>query len=228
MTTVTNPSSSNQDPEFYQTNGDWSIIWLTPCPINDEDLSLLKTLTNTILTYECSDYCVDFISDLTNYHRVIWIVSDPNGYVTIPLVHDLPQIHSIYIHSSNYELYTELAIRFLKIKAVFSELLQIAEMIEKFLIKMEKECASTSIWYDDFLNAWSSKTKRDMLDSSFMLSQILKKIILKTNFEQKDKQQLIKYLRSRYVDNAAALRVIEEFDLTYNQHSPAWWCSILN
>jgi hypothetical protein len=56
-----------------------------------------------------------------------------------------------------------------------------------------------------------------------MFSQILKNIILKTEFEQKEKQQLFDYLRTRYVDNTVTLRVIDEFELEYSRHCPAWW-----
>jgi hypothetical protein len=79
------------------------------------------------------------------------------------------------------------------------------------------------VFREDSFDPLSGGNARNRLDPSFMFSQILKNIILKTEFGQKEKQQLLDYLRARYADNTVTLGVIDEFEYKYNQHSPAWW-----
>jgi hypothetical protein len=191
--------------------------------INDQDLILLKNLGSDVHTFDYADSFADFVTNLIDPQKTIWIVCDSMWQSAIPLLHDVVKIHSIYIHSTNEDIYEEIVFQFEKVKGVFADLSCIRDAIEKSLLKAERESFSISVFRQDSFDPLSGENTRNRLDSSFMFSQILKSIILKTEFGQEEKQQLLDYLRTRYANNTVTLGVIDEFEYKYSQHSPAWW-----
>jgi hypothetical protein len=187
----------------HQTNDNLIITWLSSSVINDQDLILLKNLGSDVHTFDYADSFADFVTNLIDQQKTIWIVSDSLWQSAIPLLHDVVKIHSIYIHSTNEDIYEEMVSQsqFEKVKGVFADLSSIRDVIEKNLLKAERESFSISVFRQDSFDSLSDENTRNRLDSSFMFSQILKNIILKTEFEEKEKQQLLDYLRTRYADN---------------------------
>jgi hypothetical protein len=207
----------------HQTNDNLIITWLSSSVINDQDLILLKNLGSDVHTFDYADSFADFVTNLIDQQKTIWIVSDSMWQSAISLLHDVVKIHSIYIHNNNEDIYEEMVSQFEKVKGVFADLSCIRDAIEKSLLKAERESFSISVFRQDSFDPLSGENTRNRLDSSFMFSQILKSIILKTEFGQEEKQQLLDYLRTRYANNTVTLGVIDEFEYKYSQHSPAWW-----
>jgi hypothetical protein len=207
----------------YQTNDSLIITWLTSSVISAQDSLLLKNIISNVQIFECADSFADFITNLTNHQKVIWIVSNSIAINTVSLLNDLPQIHSIYIHKMNQDNYNELFYKYDKVIGVFIDIESIRNEIEKNLLKIERESVSISMFYQNSFDSLSEENNSKKLDSSFMFTQLLKNIILRTKFEQKEKKQLFDYLRTRCADNIVTLDIINQFEYTYTQHSPAWW-----
>jgi hypothetical protein len=207
----------------YQTNDSLIITWLTSSVISAQDSLLLKNIISNVQIFECADSFADFITNLTNQQKVIWIVSNSIAINTVSLLNDLPQIHSIYIHKMNQDNYNELFYKYDKVIGVFIDIESIRNEIEKNLLKIERESVSISMFYQNSFDSLSEENNSKKLDSSFMFTQLLKNIILRTKFEQKEKKQLFDYLRTRCADNIVTLDIINQFEYTYTQHSPAWW-----
>ncbi len=68
-----------------------------------------------------------------------------------------------------------------------------------------------------------SKQNLDTLDSSFMYTQILKKILLTIEFEQTDTNEFLTYCREQLADNEHELRNINKIQKEYHDHQPIWW-----
>ena len=207
----------------YQTNDGLIITWLTSSIIDAEDLFILKNVISDVRTFESVDSFADFITDMLPQQKVIWIISNSSALSIITVLHDFPVIHSIYIHNTNENNFNKQFYQYRKVIGIFIDIQSIRDALNKNLMKIEKESTSISTLYYNSFDSLSEQSNSKKLDSSFMFTRVLKKIILKTNFEQKEKKQLLDYLRNRYADNTATLNVINEFECTYTQHSPAWW-----
>ena len=60
----------------------------------------LRQVVNTFNTFTDVDECTNFINDVKD-DKVFMIVFDTLGKTVIPIVHDLPQMSSIYIFCEN-------------------------------------------------------------------------------------------------------------------------------
>ena len=68
-------------------------------------------------------------------------------------------------------------------------------------------------------------TKNDLkqLNQLFIYWHLVKQIILETNYEQNEHEQIAEFCRHSYFDNENELKIIDEFEKTYHDHSPIWW-----
>jgi len=200
------------------------LIWLDN-NIDDNSANCRNTLTqlrcaiNTIKTFTDSDQCVDFLTD--NYReKVCLIISGTLCQKVVPLIHDIPQLHTILIFSGNKTGHEQWAKDWPKIKGVFTDISLICEALKQPIEQCEQNTIPISFisTSDDI-----SKKNLDQLDPSFMYTQILKEILLTIKFEQKHINEFVGHCREHFAANQGDLKKFGEFQINYPNKTPIWW-----
>lgn len=202
------------------TNDDSILICLTSSTINANSLSHQELLAhNQIQHFTDANVFADFITN--SACKIFWITDDEFGKYTVSLLHDLPQIYSIYIFDENQR--NDLAVSCSKVQGNFSSLESIENNIVKEIEKIEKQFVAISVMGPVTYERLSDNIDIDKLDPSFMYSQLLKYIILDTDFDQREKDRAFASLNLYHTGNPATLSRIKDFVQKYTEHSPAWW-----
>ena len=207
-----------------ETIQDVVLIWLnSSIDDNDNDyqntLTQLRRVVNTVYTYTENDKCIDFLTDISNV-QVFLIISGTSSQEIVPAIHDILQLHKIFIFCQNKAINKEWIRRWHKVHDVFAEILSLYEALQQTTQQYEQNAMPISfISTDDNV----CNTKLEQLDPSFMYTQILKEILLVINFEDKHIQEFTTYCRERFADNEHTLNRIEEFKCDYRDKTPIWW-----
>ena len=200
------------------------IVWLDSSleDIIDDDshdvVDQLKSIVNTIKTFNDVDYCVDFLSEIKN-EKVFMIISGTLGHQIISYIHDMPQLHSIYVFCGNKLKHEKWAKNWPKIKGIFTQIEPICDSLKKIAQKCEQDFIPVS-----FVTASEvSDQNLDQLDPSFMYTQILKEIIFEIKYNEQSIEDLVAYCRKLYASNENELNIIQRFEKNYRKNSPIWW-----
>jgi tetratricopeptide (TPR) repeat protein len=200
------------------------LIWLDK-NINDKKEDCCNTVTqlrnvgNTVHTYTDTDQCIDFVTDRYN-EKVILIMSGALCQNIVPLVHDIAQLHKIFIFGKNKIRYEQWAKQWFKINDVFSEVTLIYEALKKTSQQCEQNAISISFVAT---NGDGSSQNLDRLDPMFMYTTIMKEISLTIEFDQKHVAQFIAYCREVFDGNGNQLKYVDELERKYLDKTPIWW-----
>ncbi|CAF1432297.1 unnamed protein product [Adineta steineri] len=195
------------------------LIWLDN-NINENDadcdntIKQLKRVVNNVNTFTDGEECVDFIQTISN-NKICMIVSEALAKHIVPHVHDLSQVHTIFIFENSQEWHRQWTKEWPKIKGVFTNITSICEALKQTTHQCEHNAISISFV--------APNTKLDQLDPSFMYTQILKEILLIINFEDKHFKEFITYCREAFAENEHDLHNIEKLERDYHDHIPIWW-----
>jgi Tfp pilus assembly protein PilF len=195
---------------------------------NDEyggAISQFRRVINTVKTFTNGDECIQFIEGLNN-EIAYMVISGSLGQHTVPRIHDLSQIDSIFIFCSNKNHHEKWAKDWTKIKGVYTEIAPICKTLKQFIEHSEQSTVSMgSIKTNDCSDVFFGNFNQ--LDSSFMYTQILKEILLSIQFERKHIQKFIDFCREQFVGNDVELKKIEMFEREYHNKKPIWWYNYL-
>jgi tetratricopeptide (TPR) repeat protein len=136
----------------------------------------------------------------------------------VPLVHDLIQIHSIYVFCTNKPKHELWAKDYRKVHGVFTDIKEVCECLKTYFI------SQTSSEYEqlqlDLLNKDITLPIKDKLDISFIYPLLSKKILF--NMKSIKQEDMINYCRMEYISEYQ-IHIINEFQINYLQHKPIWW-----
>jgi hypothetical protein len=179
----------------------------------------LRGVVNAINTFSDVDNCVDFLSDIKD-EKAFMIISGALGQQMTSYIHDIPQLHSIYVFCGSKTKHEQWAKDWPKIKGVFTQIGPICDSLKEVAQKCEQNFIPVS-----FVTANEvSDQNLDQLDQSFMYTQILKEILFEIKYNQQQSiKDLITYSREQYAGNQNELNIIERFEEDYRKHSPIWW-----
>ncbi|CAF3359991.1 unnamed protein product [Rotaria socialis] len=168
-----------------------------------------------IHTFNELDQCQDFIKCVNN---VFLIVSGTMGQQLVPLIHDLEQIHSIYIFCMNKHKYESWTKQYRKIEGVFTKIEDLCECLRKYFIGQSlSECEKLQF---DLVSRNILLQKNDERELSFLYA-ILSKVIL-ANMNSIKQQDMIDYCRMEN-KNKNHEKLIDQLKNDYGQHNPVWW-----
>jgi hypothetical protein len=190
---------------------------------NNEDwqqiIIQLRSIVNVVNTFTDADKCIDFITDMHD-EKTLMIISDTLCQITIPLIHDVTQLHTIVIFCRSKTKHGEWAKNWFKIKGIFSDIPPICKVLKEAAQQCEQNATSIS-----FVNTNDDVSKKNLaeLDSSFMYTQILKEILLTIEFEEKHIKEFIEYCRNVFADNEGELVNVNKVNRTYHDKTPIWW-----
>ena len=200
------------------------IVWLDKNINEDVDdfrhsITKLREISNTVVTYTNVDECIAFINEIKD-RKIFMISSGALGQTTIPIVHELSQIDTIYIFCQDKARHEKWAQQWSKIKGVFSNIQPICEAMNKAAVECDQNAISMS-----FVSTSDDATKKnlDQIDKSFMYTQLLKEILLTIDFQNEHFMKFINYFREQFKDNPAELKHVDKLQKEYPRHTAIWW-----
>jgi tetratricopeptide (TPR) repeat protein len=198
------------------------LLWLDANINEDKNKNIitqLRQVINTVNTFTDVNQLVDFTTDIKDV-KIFMIFSEEFAQTTIPIVHDMPQVSSIYIFCKNKLEHEEWSKQWPKIKNIFTEISQICEVLKQATRECDQNLISMSFVPT---NNETLNKNLDQLDQSFMYTQILKEILLTIDFNQEHIMEFTGYCREKFFDNIAQLKNIDELEKEYDNYSPIWW-----
>ncbi|CAF4192507.1 unnamed protein product, partial [Adineta steineri] len=100
------------------------VVWLDE-NINEENnidcqntITKLREVVNAVNTFTNMEECVTFITDI-EAEKVFVILSDTLGQATVPVIHDMTQVNTIYIFCENKTRHEQWTKQWPKIKEHF-------------------------------------------------------------------------------------------------------------
>ncbi|CAF0925874.1 unnamed protein product [Adineta steineri] len=195
------------------------LIWLDSNidETNDDcqnTITKLRRAVNDINTYTNSDQCLDFIQTIVN-NKVCMIISGSLGQHTVPRMHNMSQVDSIFIFCGNKKYHEQWVKDWPKIKGVFTDITPICEALKETAYQCEQNAIPMSFV--------GTNKKLDQLDPSFMYTQILKEIILTIKFDQNHIQDYFDYCRDAFADNEEEMINIKRLENQYHKKTPVYW-----
>lgn len=100
-----------------------------------------------------------------------------------------------------------------KIEGIFTDINHICEALQHASYECDQNVTSINC----------IPTNNDVINQSFMYTQVLKEILLTINFEEKHIEEFISYCRDIFVNNINELKNIDKFEEDYHQYTPIWW-----
>ncbi|CAF3829719.1 unnamed protein product [Adineta steineri] len=174
----------------------------------------LQRVVNDINTFIDVDQCFEFVETILD-KKASMVISGSLAQHFVPFVHNMPQIHSIFIFCDNQNHDEQWTKDWPKIKGVFTDITPICEALKEAAHQCEQNAIPMS-----FVD---SNKKLDQLDPSFMYTQILKEIILTIKFEQKHIQDYLNYCHDASSSNKKEIENIKLFEAQYHKKTPIYW-----
>jgi hypothetical protein len=191
--------------------------------VNSDDcrnsITKLRQVVNTVNTFTDVDECVDFINSIEK-ERAFIIFSGFFGQTTVPVVHDKPQVSTIFIFCGNKARHEKWVKEWSKVKGVYTDIIPICEALKQAVQDCDHNSVSISFVKK---TDGASKESLDTLDPSFMYTQILKEILLTIDFEQKHINEFLTYCRELLSGNTVELKNVDKLKKEYGDHQPIWW-----
>jgi tetratricopeptide (TPR) repeat protein len=172
-------------------------------------------------TFKDVDRCIDFLTDINN-KRFFLIIFGVLSKTTVALIHDIAQLHTIFIFCDNKDQYEQWTKEWVKIKDIFTEMPLMYEALKQAVQQWEQNAIPFS-----FMNTSEdiSKKNLDQLECSFMYTQILKEILLAIEFNDNHFKEFNNYCCEQSAENLQQVNKIKEFEQKYRENSPIWWYS---
>ncbi|CAF1157433.1 unnamed protein product [Adineta steineri] len=200
------------------------LIWLDPYMdqgLDDECRDIIKqvrSIINSIHIFSNPNQCVKFLDEI-KYEKVFMIISGVLGQCTIPHIHHMTKIDSIYIFCGVKAQHDPWAKTWKKIKGVFTQIAPMCALLKQDIQKCEQNIVSLSF----VAPTDASEQNLDQLDQSFMYTQILKEILLEIKYDDQSVKEFVSYCQNQYVNNSIELNFLEVFEKDYYKHSPIYW-----
>ena len=175
-------------------------------------LSQIRSIVTTIDTFTDVGQCLDFLDQLEQV-KIFMIISGALGQSTLPHIHDRPELDSIYVFCGNKARHEEWVKQWPKVKGVFTKIDKLCGVLKQDTEECDRSSISISVTTNDL----------DHLDPSFMYTQLLKEILIKMDYTQQQKKDLLQLCRGLYEKDEKQMGIIDEFERDYDKRTPIWW-----
>ena len=202
------------------------IIWLD-ADVNDADdvyqnsIRRLRRITPAIHTFTNVTDCTQYLNRVKT-EKLLMIISSELASEIWSRVRSMSQVQSVYIITHNSgkqaaDLQSD------KIKGVFNSADPICGSVKRDNSPYEQDSLVMSIIPS---NKYTRKELK-RLNRIFLYWMMVKMIIGNANYERDAHKDALKHLvdfsRQQYFNNPNELKIIDEFEQNYHQHSPIWW-----
>ncbi|CAF2520053.1 unnamed protein product [Rotaria sp. Silwood2] len=201
----------------------YSLIVLDPkideLNLNKEHVNVqLNTIISTTKIYINVDKCVDSFIDVNN-EFIFLTLSNIHEENFIAIIHDMPQIYSIYVYYDGKIRDNEVIKKFHKVKGIYTDLSSIFDSFKNDIRRYEENLISTSI----MPNTNISKVNLNELDPSYMYTKLLKEVLLKLDFDEHQRKYFVALSRGFYGNNTKILQTVDEFERDYQSDASIRW-----
>ena len=216
-------TADDQSRRNKQSYKDIMIVWLNHKDVDEHFdqtrfISELEQAAQSVEIFTNTDTFIDFITDVEKNGKIIAIISEEFRDILLPLLHELQQIISICIYSSDDLLKnTDSQKNFSKVCTVSNDVNKIIDTLKREITIAEHNLDHISIL------DYSSEVDFNRLEPDFMYLQIFKELIVEIEYDADDKDEFLDYCTECCRNNPASLKVIDECRQDYNKHSPIWW-----
>jgi tetratricopeptide (TPR) repeat protein len=223
-TTAVSTNQTSTEPLPSRTVQNCLVVWVDQNMDENnnqykESIKLLRNVVNTIKTFANADECIDFISR-NRTEKIFLIASGTLGQKTVPIVHDMIQVNTIYIFCGNKARHEEWVQKYPKIKDISTGIQHVYKALEKAVRECNHNIISISFMTtsNDVMNK-----KLDQFDQTFVYTRTLKEILLTMNFGKDHQREFLIYSRLQFVDNEIELSNIAKFEKHYCQQRAIHW-----
>lgn len=168
-------------------------------------------------TFNETNACRDFITQVNN---VCLIISGSMGEVLVPTIHNLEQVHSIYIFCFDKAKHDLWAKPYRKVHGVYTNIGTICELLRPYIIPR------SSFDYDriefDVINPELNSSTIDQHEVCLIYSRLNKIILSNMDSSDHGKHDMINYCRNEY-KTEYQIQLINDLDKNYSQYNLIWW-----
>ncbi|CAF3331935.1 unnamed protein product, partial [Rotaria sp. Silwood2] len=203
--------------------GNYLVIWADGnINLANEDcqhtLTQLRDVVNQVNTCTTAEECIQSLQE--NSEEISFVISSGAlGQHLVPDIHGMPKLDAIYIFCGNKQRQEAWARNWTKIKGVHTSIKPICTALQMAVKQCNQDQTTVSI-----ISTSESGSSKDLnqLEPSFMYTQIFKEILLDMKHDHKAVKDLVAFCQEQYHDNKKELKLIQEFQRTYNPTAALW------
>ena len=178
----------------------------------DSNRALIRRTINFVEIFDNANECYLFIENLAT-EQVCLILSDSFGDSFMKRVQDLPQLKLVYILCETNKKHYSWAENQPKIQLLSTDLTEIMTQLQSQVEQL-----------DDQLLTWTiSPPPTSPPNIEFSYAQLLHQFILDSENTRNAKSEMVNYCKEQYTGNATQLKLIDEFDRSFDPSKAIWW-----
>ena len=182
---------------------------------------MLREVNDFVLFHASQKDCIHCVQSIKG-EKIFLVVSGSCSIELLPQIHELPQVDSIFIFCMKQQKYQHLLQKYSKVVSISTQREPLIRSIQENVDQLEKHLETYS-----FYDQHPEKAGRDLTKESvpFLFFQLVKYVILKYPSEdQAAKQEMLQVCGDYYRGNAKQLKLIDEFEKTYqSKHAINWY-----
>ncbi|CAM4932913.1 unnamed protein product [Rotaria socialis] len=201
-----------------------SLIWLDESfdqstEICQHTLAPFRNIVHDVNIFTSWDECINFVTKFNGMKAFLVIKGTIDSQI-MSLIHDLPQLGSIFIYCKSISYHEQEAKNWSKIKCAHTEIESIRKALQLAVKQFNQDSISIS-----FLpkSEETSKINLNQLPPSFMYTQILKEILIEMEHDDKSLKDFIKFWHEQEIQYGDKNKRIDEFERTYSAEGPINW-----
>ncbi|CAF3651339.1 unnamed protein product [Rotaria socialis] len=224
-------SSLNKLPNTRQNtldsiNNKFAIVWLDTS-VNDADIihrnsvARCRRISVLINTFINVDECLQYLTKMKET-KILMIIAGNCVKEIWPRIKSMKHIHSVYIITDDDDDQKKEYSKqeYEKVKGIFDRVDPIFGLLKRDTRHIEQDLLGISIVIpsDDYL-----KQELRQLNSLFLYWFLVRQIILDVKYDDGAHKSLAEFCRSHFTENSKELKIIDEYENNYHDHSPIWW-----
>ncbi|CAF1348007.1 unnamed protein product [Rotaria sp. Silwood1] len=182
-------------------------------------LAQLRSVVNDVNPCTTVEQCIETLQENSDETSFV-ISSGALGQHLVPDIHGMSKLDAIYIFCGNKQRHQEWAQHWPKIKGVHTSITSICEKLAIAVKQCNQDQVTVSIIG---INEGGSSEDLNQLEPSFMYTQIFKEILLDMKHGQQAIKDLVTFCQEQYEGNKTELKIIDEFQRTYQPALAIWW-----
>lgn len=219
-------TSSNEEPcESLNTRmmQNYHLVWLDRNIDENNDkwrdsIIQLREVVNTINTFSDVDQCIDFLIDTQEMAFII--MSEEFNKTVLSSILDMAQVRCIYIFCETKFQHENWSKNYPKVVGIYTDIKTIRTELKRAIQNHDHNIVFTN---SNEQSDGSAKQNHNILDCSFMYTQMLKNILLNLDFNTEHFDDFLGYCRELYNGNCRELQRINQFEREYDGRQGIRW-----
>ncbi|CAF1294577.1 unnamed protein product [Adineta steineri] len=180
-------------------------------------LTQLKTIADNVNIFKQRDECIDFLTDAEEDIMSFLVLENTMAQHILPLINDIPQLHSVCIFSNIESQHEEWTTKWQKVSGVYTNIDDLYKVLQLHIKKCNQDSIAMSFIT---ANEMISTDNLNQLEPTFMYTRIFKEILLDMKYDKQIVKQFTTYCRQHGYGSA---KNIDQFENEYYTQSAIWW-----